>query len=153
MKSKLREARGFTLLEMSVVILLMGIIAAFVVPAFLKLNRSLALKGAVNNVAGQIQLARAKAMATGVAQTMHFNETGYDSDYHIHNPGQPVGGSWKFPKNVTFVWGTGTLGGTPHQVTMGPDGRASQSGKIILQNTAGLRDTVDVQLSGLVLQQ
>lgn len=154
MTSKLHEARGFSLIEMSVVILLMGIIAAFSIPAYVKFNQSLQLKGAVANLAGQLQLARQKAMATGTPQIMHFNEGTYNYDYHIHNDpsGQPDAG-WKFPTNVTYVWSVGTLGGTPHQVTMGADGRASQSGMVILQTLGGLQDTINVQLSGLVLVQ
>jgi prepilin-type N-terminal cleavage/methylation domain-containing protein len=152
MKRKLREARGFTLIEMSVVILLLGIIAAFGVPAYVKLNRSLQLKGAVANLAGQLQLARQKAMATGTPQIMHLYASTYEADYHIHNnpSGQPDA-KWKFPTNVTYVWSTGTL--TGQMVQMNPDGRADRSGMVILQTLGGLRDTVNVQLSGLVLLQ
>ena len=148
---KPREARGFTLLEMSVVILILGIIATFSVPAFVKLNRSLQLKGAVQNMAGQLQLARQKAMATGASQMMHLYANTYDADYHIHNTGQPPSGLWKLPKNVTYVWSAGTLSG--QQVRMNPDGRADRSGMVILQTIGGLRDTINVQLSGLVLLQ
>ena len=146
-----RDTRGFTLVEMVVVILIMGIIATFSIPAFVKLNRSLQLKGAVQNLAGQLQLARSKAMATGVPQIMHLYQGTYGVDYHIHNTGEGPTGMWKFPKDVIYVWSTGTL---PLQnVTMKPDGRADQSGMVILQTLGGLRDTINVQLSGLVLLQ
>jgi len=36
---------------------------------------------------------------------------------------------------------------------MNPDGRADRSGMVILQTLGGLRDTINVQLSGLVLLQ
>src|SRR5262245_64681770 len=103
MKWTLREARGFTLVEMSVVILLLGIIAAFSIPAYIKLNRSLQLKGAVANLASQLQLARAKAMATGSSQFVDFAETGFTTDYHIHSgvaTASPGNAQWKFPKDV-----------------------------------------------------
>ena len=151
MMRKMRNARGFTLLEMAVVILIIGIIATFSVPAFVKLNRSLQLKGATQNLAGQLQLARSKAMATGTPQIMHLYQGTYGVDYHIHNTGEGPTGMWKLPKDVIYVWSAGTL---PSQnVTMKPDGRADKSGMVILQGMGGLRDTINVQLSGLVLLQ
>jgi prepilin-type N-terminal cleavage/methylation domain-containing protein len=147
---KLHEARGFTLIEMVVVILIFGIIATFSVPAFVKLNRSLQLKGAVQNMAAQLQLARSKAMATGTPQVMHLYLATYGADYHIHNADPPTL-LWKLPKYVTYVWSAGTLSG--QQVTITADGRADRSGMVILQTLGGLRDTINVQLSGLVLVQ
>jgi prepilin-type N-terminal cleavage/methylation domain-containing protein len=150
MTRNIRGERGFTMMEMFVVLTIMGIIVSFSLPAFVKLNRSLQLKGAVQNVAGQLQLARSKAMATGTAQMMHLYLNTYDADYHIHNGATP-GPFWKLPKNVTYLWSTGTL--PSQQVQMNPDGRADRSGMVILQTLGGLRDTINVQLSGLVLLQ
>ena len=55
---------------------------------------------------------------------------------------------WRKADNWTL---TGSLA-TP-EVQMNPDGRANQSGYVILQTIGGLRDTVKVLLSGLVLTQ
>ncbi|HEY2954574.1 MAG TPA: prepilin-type N-terminal cleavage/methylation domain-containing protein [Candidatus Eisenbacteria bacterium] len=141
-------ARGFTLIETAVVLIVLGVIAAFSLPAFLRLNRSLALKGTVQDLAGQIQLARQKAIASATQQILHF-QVAFGYDFHYHN--SVPSNFWKFPKGVTYLWSTGTLPGAA--VTMKADGRASQSGMIILQNPDGLRDTINVQLSGLVLVQ
>ena len=151
MARKRSDARGFTLLEMAVVVLIVGIIATFSVPAYVKLNRSLQLKGAVQNMAGQLQLARQKAMATGTPQIMHLYQGTFGVDYHIHNTGQGPTGMWKFPKNVSYVWSAGTLAG--QMVQMNADGRADRSGMVILRTLGGLADTINVQLSGLVLLQ
>jgi prepilin-type N-terminal cleavage/methylation domain-containing protein len=151
MTSTLRDARGFSLVEMVVVILILGIITSFSVPAFQKLNRTLQLKGSVQSVAGQLQLARQKAIATGTPQIMHLYAGTFGVDYHIHNTGQPPTGMWKFPRNVTYLWSGGTLPG--QMVIMTADGRADRSGMVILQTPSGLRDTITIQLSGLVLLQ
>jgi len=151
MTRNMRDARGFTLMEMSVVILILGIIATFSVPAFVKLNQSLQLKGAVQNLAGQLQLARSKAMATGTPQIMHLFLGTFGYAYHMHNTLPDHEPGWNFPKNVTYLWSAGTLSG--QMVTMNPDGRADRSGMVILQTLGGLRDTINVQLSGLVLLQ
>src|SRR6266508_669351 len=138
MTRTLRDPRGFTLLEMSVVILILGLIAAFSFPTYLRFNRTMQLKGAVQNIAAQIQLARQKAIATGKPQTLHFQAGTFGWDYHTHTPAQPIIG-WKLPKNVTYLWSVGTL--PPPGVIMQADGRANSSGMIILQSTDGLRDT------------
>lgn len=151
MQRKPRHTRGFTLIEMSVVILVLGIVASFSLPALLRLNDSLQLKGACQNLAGQLQLARQKAMATGVPQIMHLYQGTYGVDYHIHNTGEGPTGMWKFPTDVSYVWSVGTL--AAQEVTMNPDGRADRSGMVILQTTGGLADTINVQRSGLVLMQ
>lgn len=151
MPSKRHTARGFTLVEMSVVILILGLIVGFSIPAFVKLNRTVQLKGTVQNLANQLQLARQTAIATGSPQTVHLYAGTFGVDYHIHNPGKPPSAHWKFPSGVTYLWSGGTLSG--QMVVMKADGRADRSGMVILQSTSGLRDTVNVQLSGLVLQQ
>src|SRR5213594_2834339 len=119
MTRKPRDPRGFSMIEMMVVIAILGIVAAFSVPALLSLNRSLQLKGAVQNLAGQLQLARQKAMATGVRQIMHLYQGTYGVDYHIHNDNEGPTGMWKFPRDVNYVWSAGTL--AAQMVIMNPD--------------------------------
>jgi hypothetical protein len=94
-------------------------------------------------MAGQLQLCRSTAMATGVDQMMHFSADSLGSDYHIHEGGN-IRGSWKLPNGVTYV--------SPafQSVTMMRNGRASTSTYIVLQNRRGDMDTVSVQASGLI---
>ena len=83
---------------------------------------------------------------------MHLYAGTYESDYHIHNdPSGLPDAKWSLPNNVTYLWSTGTL--TGQMVQMTADGRADRSGMVILQTLGGLQDTVNVQLSGLVLVQ
>jgi len=148
MTRTLGDPRGFTLLETAVVMIILGVIVAFSFPAYVRFNRTMQLKGSAQNIAGQIQLARQKAIATGVNQVLHFQAGTFGWDYHTHTPGQPIVG-WKLPRNVTYVWSTGTL--SAQTVIMRADGRADRSGTVIVRTTDGLSDTVNVQLSGLVL--
>lgn len=143
------DPRGFTLIELSVVVVILGLVLGFSVPAYQKFNQTLQLKGAAENLAGQINMARSVAISTGNPQTIHFFYGTYGYCYHIHNTGQTYGAGWNFPNGVTYRWDAGTLGSM--LVTMQPNGRASQSGMVILTNRLSQRDTVNVQLSGLVL--
>ena len=138
------RTRGFTLVEMAVAILVLGLLFAFSIPAYQNVSSSYQLKGATENIAAQLRLAREKAIATGMEQPMHFTPNWLGSDYHIHYPSGFVPAKWKLPRGITYY----AVSVNP---TMFKDGRASGSGNIILQDTRGMRDTVSVQMSGLVL--
>jgi len=138
------STRGFTLVELAVTILVLGLMFAFSIPAYRGVSASYQLKGATENIAAQLRMAREKAIATGMDQPMHFTYNWMNSDYHIHYPSGFVPAKWKLPQGITY-----------YSVTVNPtmrrDGRSNASGNIILRDTRGNRDTVSVQMSGLVL--
>jgi prepilin-type N-terminal cleavage/methylation domain-containing protein len=134
---------GFTLIELAIVLVVIGIVAACFAPGALTMSQSMQLDSAANGIAGQLRLARAKAMATGVDQMMHFSADSLNSDYHIHD-GATVPASWKFPRGITYT-ATGF-----QSITMFSSGRASTSTFIALRDRRGDIDTVSVQASGLV---
>ena len=143
-------ARGFSLLELMTVLAIMGVILAFSMPSYLNYAATQNLVGTASSIAGQLRLAREKAIATGQPQHIHFAlnyPSGSPSDYHIHNGG--IGPSWELPRKIVYYWGAGTE--TQYEFT--PDGRCQDSGLIILEDHRGLRDTVSVQRSGFILHQ
>jgi prepilin-type N-terminal cleavage/methylation domain-containing protein len=142
-----RSERGFTLVELASVVLVMGIIFAFAVPSFQNMRRTYDLKGARDNIIAQIQMARAKAIATGIDQPIHFYTGSFGYDFHLHPSGVTAG--WNLPSGVVYEWPSGS----PMNVTMEKDGTANSSLMIPLANSQGLRDTVQVLASGLVLAQ
>jgi prepilin-type N-terminal cleavage/methylation domain-containing protein len=148
------QSAGFTLVEIAVTLLLLGMLFALAVPTVTQLSGSYHLKTTTENLAGQIRLGRERAIATGVNQHFHFTTVG-NVDYFIIDHSTAVQtGNWKFPKGVQYFNGAGTLA----WVDMAPDGRAKwgtspASGLIILQDRRGIRDTVSIQASGLVLTQ
>lgn len=140
------QTSGFTLVEMAVTILVIGMLFAFSIPAFQSVSASYQLKGATENLAAQLRLSREKAMATGTDQPMHWAPNFMSSDYHIHYASGyvPPTAKWKLPRGITFSsWGI--------HPTMTRDGRISGSGLVILQDLRGNRDTVSFLSSGLVL--
>ena len=143
---------GFTLVEMAVTILVLGMLFAFSIPAYQRINATYQLKGATENLAAQLRMAREKAMSRQSGQPIHFTANFMNSDYHLHYPSGfiPTTGKWKFPRGVTYF----SIGINP---IMQADGRVTDaagnpaSGLIILRDTRGNRDTVSVLSSGLVL--
>ena len=140
-------SRGFSLIELAITILLLGIMIGFTIPAFSGFSTAHKLAGATQEISGQIRLAREKAIATGTAQTIRFKANFQDSDYHIWT-GAVANPKWKLPSHIRYFWGSGT----DSAYTMTKDGRSSNSGMIILQDSRGFRDTVSVQMSGMVFK-
>lgn len=138
------STRGFSLIELLIVVTIMGIMLGLSIPSYQRYLASASLKGARREIASEIQQLRARAMATHVAQTIHFALDSIGArDFHVHNG--TVTASWDLPRGITYASGSSA------GLTLNTDGRASTSTYIILRDSRGQRDTVSVQLSGLVL--
>ncbi len=137
--------RGFSLIELAIVVLVMGLLLTFAIPPFRSLSDSYQLRGAAENIAGQFRLAREKAIGTGNSQQLQFRSP---FSYSALQGGTTVA-SWTLPTGISYAW----VAGTDSTYTVNHDGRIDRSGMVVLQNRRGNRDTVSIQLSGLVLSQ
>ena len=139
------QTDGFSMIELLTVITVFGLLIAMSVPAYRSWANSHALRGSAEAIAGELQNLRARAMATGQSQTVHFNMNyGSYGDYHLHN-GSFIGAKWDLPNGIRFAH-TGAL-----QMQVNRDGRFTSSSTLVLVDRRENRDTVSVQLSGLVL--
>lgn len=138
-------SRGFTMVELAITILLLGMLFGFAIPAFRNISASYQLKGATENMAAQIRMAREKAIATGSGQPMHFTPNFMNCDYHIHYPTGFVVPLGRLPNGITYFSISNSA------ITMLKDGRVDFSSTIVLQDRRANKDTVSVQISGLVL--
>ena len=140
------SARGFSLVELAIVLTLMGLLIALAVPNMTGFRSSHMVKIAGENIAGQLRLARETAIRTSTTQTLRFR-AGYEgSDYHVWSGGV-ADPKWSLPTGVSYLWSAGTC----DSFRLTGDGRCLESGMVIVQDSRGVRDTVSVERSGLVL--
>ena len=150
MRSSTEQSRGFTLVELAITILILGMLIAMGIPAINSMSQTQLLTSNTENIAAQLRMLRQRALSVGSGQTLHLNPNfsfgGVTSDYHIHNGGYvvPLG---RLATGISFYVGTGTS----TVFTMNPDGTCASSAMVILENERGMRDTVSVLVSGLVL--
>ncbi len=139
----LHSERGFSLVELAIVVLVMGLLLTFAIPSFHSLSQSYQLKGSAENIAAQFRLAREKAIGTSVNQQIQFRSP----NLYRTLEGTRTVANWTLPRGISYQWITGT----DSTYTVSRDGRMDRSGMIVLQDSRGYRDTVSIQLSGLVL--
>ena len=147
MRSSNEQLRGFTLVELAITIIILGMLFAMGIPAFRSLSQSQLLVSNTENIAAQMRMLRQRALSQSGDQVLHFTANFLNSDYHLHQASGYVLPLGKLSPGITFYWGTGTSS----SFTMHRDGTCDPSAMVILQNTRGARDTVSVQVSGLVL--
>lgn len=134
------------MVELAITVLILGMMIAMGVPAINSMTQSQQLVANTQNIAAQLRMARQRAISIGSGQTMHFNLGYLNSDYHIHN-GTFIPAKWSLSHGISYYLGAGTSS----VFIMQPDGTCNTSAMVILQNMRGARDTVSVQVSGLVL--
>ena len=73
----IRNSKGFTLLEALVVIALIAFVSAVAAPSLLKWRRAARLRGAAENLKGDLELAKLKAIQENGTVSVIFSADGY----------------------------------------------------------------------------
>lgn len=133
---------GFSLIELAIVVLVLGLTIAIGVGGFHRYSADQQLRDSARSVAGQVTLARSLAMSTATTRTVNFDASSSPQSVRILGTSSR---SWTLPREIHYATGSATT------VNMTSDGRASASSYIVLQNNQGLRDTVSIESSGLVI--
>lgn len=136
------DPKGFSLIELMVVLAIFGTLMTFGIPAFQRYLQSSQLRGTSENLVQTIQLQRSRAMATGQAVNITFNTT---SPNAWTSTGSSGSNQHKLPRGVTYV------SATPTTIQLTRDGHVSTSALVVFKNRSGARDTVSIQVSGMAL--
>lgn len=164
---------GFTAVELVIVMLLVGILAAVSLPLFMTIMQSYRLDGAARNVAGDLRYAQSLAVARGGFYRLHSGDEGgvnqpgryrLEQSASVAGPWTPVtdasgSGEW-YLLSSEFVGASlqsirDNAGGTMYQVQFNSRGACANCAGISLpivvtvSSTSGTR-TVQVRSAGSV---
>ncbi|MFN8586732.1 MAG: prepilin-type N-terminal cleavage/methylation domain-containing protein [Candidatus Eisenbacteria bacterium] len=138
------HAQGFTLIELGVVLVLLGLIFGIAVPTVFHSTISSRLAVGADGVTTQLYLAREKAVDAQADVTLRFAEDSLASDLQMFQSGRLIV-RWSLPTGI------GWSPVSAKTLVLTKDGRANASADLILMDRDGRRDTVSVMASGMVV--
>lgn len=102
----MRKSSGFTAFELAISMAVMVIIAALVLPPYLKWMRTHRIRGAVNNLMGDLEMAKIRAIRENAFVVIRFDPDRYT--IFIDN-GQPGGVAQDWDSSGEFIVKTKSL--------------------------------------------
>ncbi len=132
-----RNEKGFSVIELMVVVMIMALILAASLPALRRHTGSVTLVQASEGIAGTLRLARQRAVSTALPVVVVFNEeagTYYlfqDSDGDgVLDAGETQAGPYDLPNGILFA----DIDLDGDDISFGATGSADESGNLVIVN-------------------
>jgi prepilin-type N-terminal cleavage/methylation domain-containing protein len=155
-----RGGKGFTLVELSIVLVIFGIVSAVAVPGINKFLRSVELNGQVQQFASTLRVVRQRSITENNNYVLYWTASErklkwWDDDNNngVKNGTEKSGATSALPSWIT-VTASGTNPFPSDTVTFIPNGSASVSGSVIYSNPDGYARSMSVvRPTGMVTVQ
>ena len=135
-------SKGFSMVELMIVITIVGMLIGFGVPGYQRYSQTQSLRGSAENLVQTVNLQRSKAMSVGQDVVLNFNTT---APFGWTSTCQGRSYSYTLPNGIQYA------SASPASLTLSRNGRVSNSGTIVFVNRLGTLDTVSIQISGMAM--
>ena len=143
---------GFSFYELMVVIAIMAVVAAFAIPSMIGEREETKLRGAVNNLKGDLNIAKMKTVKENVPVVVQFYEDHYeifhddDSDW-ILDSGEHRIQNRQLPAGVSINLGAPNFF-NDERTRFNNRGTTDNSGSVMLVNSNGDQQTLELNRLG-----
>jgi type IV fimbrial biogenesis protein FimT len=154
----MKKSRGFSILELLVVLAVIAVVSAIVTPNFISWRNNAKMRGAVDNLMGDLEMAKIRAVKENNFVAVMFNPTGYrvfvdKANFWVQDTDERLVRVRQLPAGVTFDLGNPNWGFTNNRTRFNSRGRANIAGTAVIVNREGRQRDVIVSTLGRIRVQ
>jgi type IV fimbrial biogenesis protein FimT len=147
---------GFSLFELLVVVAIIGVVSTIVAPHIIGWRSSAKLRGAADNLMGDLEMAKIRAVKENNFVAILFNPGGYRvfidrANLWTQDADEPLLRERQLPAGVSFDFAHPNWGFTNNRTRFNSRGRAdSENGTAVIVNSRGEQRNVVVSTLGRI---
>jgi type IV fimbrial biogenesis protein FimT len=150
----MKKEAGFSIFELLIVLAVVAVVSAIVTPNIISWRNNAKFRGAVENLRGDLQMAKVKAVKENEIVTVFFNPTGYKvildkANYWNHDPDEPVLRNRQLPTGVSIDLADTDFGSVGDKTRFNSRGN-SVAGHAVLKDGNGAQKKIVVTSVGQI---
>ena len=146
----MRKKDGFSLFELLVVLAIIAVISTIAAPHVLSWRSSAKLRGAADNVRGDLQMSKARAVRERAPVTVTFTATNYRVTFTDKDGNDRILRARQLPAGVRVDLAGTSFGSMGDETQFNGRGLPVANGSAVLVNTKGEQKTIIVSRLGRI---